>query len=330
MDEILKFKEFLVSKNLSSERINLFIEKIINYHDFLNTRNKTIEEGTKNDFYDYSRKLIEEKKNEPSTFQVLASYANFTKNLLLNQLTLDALDGCEVIENFSHRLKKEFGEDFRNNIFHDVPLPELGITPKEKPYFTKLLINRFIEKVDIETSEAFLSKGLRDRYEEFRKKDRDKFLELGDIDEFLRWRFTSFVKELEQHRDNGTLYFTQKIDDEAYTYIKENKLRFEAGIRKGNIIYETKVPNQIINYLHATEKTLKAYYYCHCPWLKESIKDGTSHEIPEVFCNCSGGYYKDYWEIVLNKPVEVKLLKSVHKGDDFCQFALKIPNEFVK
>ncbi|MHA1199519.1 MAG: hypothetical protein ACTSQF_09360, partial [Candidatus Heimdallarchaeaceae archaeon] len=72
------------------------------------------------------------------------------------------------------------------------------------------------------------------------------------------------------------------------------------------------------------------YHYCHCPWAKEAILDETIDDIPKVFCNCSGGYYKNYWEIVLDQPIDVKTVKTVINGDSICEFDVYLPDEVVK
>ena len=111
--------------------------------------------------------------------------------------------------------------------------------------------------------------------------------------------------------------------------VKEDP-RIEGGVRESNILHITKIPHEAIEFLKTTDNKMKAYYYCHCPWVKEAIKDDTVDQIPKVFCNCSGGYYKNYWEIVLDQPIEVKTVKTVIKGDSVCQFDVYLPEEFIK
>jgi hypothetical protein len=52
--------------------------------------------------------------------------------------------------------------------------------------------------------------------------------------------------------------------------------------------------------------------------------------IDPIFCNCSGGYYKNYWEAVFDQPVKVELLESVLMGDQVCKFALHLPPEIIE
>ncbi len=43
-----------------------------------------------------------------------------------------------------------------------------------------------------------------------------------------------------------------------------------------------------------------------------------------------GNTIKNYWEAVLENPVEVNLLESVIMGDKVCKFTLYLPEEIVK
>ena len=328
--EIERFKQRLIEKENPQEVIDQAVSILNEYHNFLTKRNTTFEQFTKNDFYEYTCKLIEEKRNESFVFEIFLIFGRFAKIPLIEILAMEAFDGGEVMENFSKRLTEEYSQDFRNEIFAGVELPPLGLHPGKKPDYTKTVVKKFIGKVGKEEAEKFLSNGLRDSYYEFRKADRELFLESENLDDFLLKKNAKFLKTLEKHRDDNTIFFNQPINDQVIEYVKNNKDSLEGGIREGNIIYETKIPAEAIKYLNETDPKMKIYYYCHCPWVKETIKDGTLDQIPKEFCNCSGGYYKAYWEIVLEKPVEVKLLESVIRGDPHCRFALTIPDEFVK
>ncbi|MHA1123946.1 MAG: DUF6144 family protein [Candidatus Heimdallarchaeota archaeon] len=49
-----------------------------------------------------------------------------------------------------------------------------------------------------------------------------------------------------------------------------------------------------------------------------------------IFCNCSGGYLKNFWEAIFDCPVDVELLDSVIMGGDFCRFAIHLPPEIIE
>jgi len=329
MDKIEGFKQNLLEKENPPEKIEE-AAKLLNYfQEFLKEQDKNFENVSADDFYRFSKILIKEGKNTSFSYEILILFGHFTKNHELVKLGREVFDGSEVMENFSKRLTEEYGKDFRNDVFQDLDVPPLGIDPKEKPEYTKKLISRFHDKVGEHTCVEFLAKGLRDPYYEWRKPDRERFLNSKDIDEFLVEKRKRFIKSLEEHEKEGTLFFTQEINKEVLEYV-ENQPGIEGGVRKGNILSVSKIPHETIKYLNEEDKMLKAYYYCHCPWVKESIKDGTVDEIPNAFCNCSGGYYKNYWEIVLDQPIEVKTVKTVINGDPICEFDVYLPDEIVK
>ncbi len=329
MEDLAKFKQRLIDKENPPEVIEDAMKVLEDFYSFIDIKGKTITEIESEDFYEFSEELIKQKRNKSLAYEVLIGYGRFIENQKLIIWGLEVIDGGEVMDNLYKRLEEEFGKDFRDEIFADIDVPPLGIRPQEKPEYTKKLISRLESKVDAKTCERFLAKGLRDPYTEWRKPDRERFLNSKNIDEFLEQKRERFIENLEKLRDEGTLFYTQEVNDEVVEYAKTHP-GIEGGIRKGNILKVNKIPYETLKYLHAKDKKMKAYHYCHCPWARESILDETIDKIPSVFCNCSGGYYKNYWEIVLGQPIEVKTVKTVIGGDSICEFDVYLPEEIVK
>ena len=100
-----------------------------------------------------------------------------------------------------------------------------------------------------------------------------------------------------------------------------------AGIRKGNKIIAIKIPKSgyIKNYFKTKDPIEKRQYYCHCPRIRDSLKIGI--KIPEIYCYCGAGFYKGIWEEILQKPVNVKVLETVQKGDNVCKIEVLLPSE---
>jgi predicted hydrocarbon binding protein len=61
------------------------------------------------------------------------------------------------------------------------------------------------------------------------------------------------------------------------------------------------------------------YDKCYCPLVRDH-KD----KLSPTFCNCSRGWIKELFESILNKPIEVKLEKSIKQGDEICRFKLSL------
>jgi hypothetical protein len=95
-----------------------------------------------------------------------------------------------------------------------------------------------------------------------------------------------------------------------------------AGKLTGNTIIATKIPADYHNYFSATDRSQKNAAYCHCPRLKDSIKNDES--IPYKYCYCGGGYYRDIWQFITGKDVTIEILKSILLGDEVCQFKIEI------
>jgi len=49
--------------------------------------------------------------------------------------------------------------------------------------------------------------------------------------------------------------------------------------------------------------------------------------MPVHYCYCGAGWYRQQWEGVFDKPVSIKIVKSVLRGDEICRFAIHIPKD---
>ncbi|MBU6996557.1 MAG: hypothetical protein HXS41_06175 [Theionarchaea archaeon] len=326
MDE-KKFRVFMEKNNADEKTIERSIALIKEFDGFLKERGTTVDRASAKDFYRYSAHLVEQGKNTLETYLSILRYGIFA-NSALYVAAMEVLDGREVMENLSRRLTDEFGEDMRTRIFEEISLPQLGISPDEKPEYTKKILPRLERALGVERCRQFLNKGLRDRYEQWRKPDREKFLKSKNIDEFLKNKRSEYIQELEKHFEEGSLYFTQEITGPVLEFIK-NDPYIEGGVRKGDVLIVRKVPHMAKEYLRETDEQKKRYYYCHCPWVKDALLK-SSQPVSPVFCNCSAGYYRAYWEIVLDQPIEVDVTKSILSGDLICEFAVHLPREVVE
>ncbi len=317
------FRDFLSSRKLDERVIESSLATLKDFESFLQRNGKDIDKVTRKDFYGYSAYLIKTGKNTLDNYISILRYGYFKKIQELIIAGMEVLDGREVIGNFSDRLVNEFSKDLRDRIFDTVEIPALGISQEEKPGYMQKLVARLEENIGTQKCAQFLNKGLRDRYEEARKPDREKFLKSKNIDQFLKEQHRDFVAELETHLKEETLFFTQEITREVVEHVR-NDPHIETGLRQGDKIIVKKIPHMAKEYLAEKDEHKKRYYYCHCPWVKEAFKKSDS-PISPVFCNCSAGFYRAYWEIVFGEDVRVDVLESLLKGDSICKFAVHIP-----
>lgn len=324
-EDLTPFVQFLEKRKLSKEAIESSLNALREFNEYLSRRGKTIESAVRKDFYDYSALLIEAGKNTPDNYISILRYAYFKQLKELIIAGMEVLDGSEVVKNFSNRLVNEFDQKLRDDIFDGIEIPPLGISQEEKPWYMKELVGRLEKKIGTDECAKFLNRGLRDRYEDSRKPDREKFLKAKNLDAFLEQKHRDFVVELEKHFKDGTLLFTQEITKDVVEYVRADPY-IESGVREGNKIIVKKIPHMAKEYLAEINENKKRYYYCHCPWVKEAFKI-SDKPISAVFCNCSAGFYRAYWEIVFDQPVEVDILESLLKGDPICKFAVHIPKD---
>ncbi|UCG45562.1 MAG: hypothetical protein JSV58_01915, partial [Candidatus Bathyarchaeota archaeon] len=97
--------------------------------------------------------------------------------------------------------------------------------------------------------------------------------------------------------------------------------------RRGNTIYITKVPCNPKAHSQSKTELEKKLTYCHCPWIRAALK--TQETVSPLFCYCSLSWDKQLWEGILEKPVEVEILRSLLKGDDCCVHVLRLPEGLV-
>ncbi len=114
----------------------------------------------------------------------------------------------------------------------------------------------------------------------------------------------------------------KKVDDDIIKDILQKGWGI-AGVRKGNVIYVTKIPSQIESFYETADEKSKRYHYYHCVRVREAIKTGIT--LSPTYCYCGAGFYKKIWEGILQKKVRVELLESVLLGDAVCRIAVYLP-----
>ncbi|MCJ7435488.1 MAG: hypothetical protein MUO77_18555, partial [Anaerolineales bacterium] len=234
----------------------------------------------------------------------------------------ELIDGGEVLDNLYKKTGDVLGVERRDGIFAGIELIPLGTPNSEKPAVMQAMLER-LERAEPHACKQILSSGLRDLHDEYYAVTKKMFDECANIDEFLLRKKQELIAELETIQREGRLYFNQEITDEVIEHVRREP-EIGQGMRVGNIIYETKIPHQAKEYLAETDENKKRYYYCHCPWVKESLKAGRS-DVPPTFCNCSAAFHKKPWEVIYGQTLQADVLETVLNGDLRCRFAIHLP-----
>jgi hypothetical protein len=271
----------------------------------------------------FSHKMIAEGDNNLSNYYALARYCYFVGANDAYITVVDILDGAEAIENLYHRAEDILGSARWEALFEGIPLPQLGLPNEQKVGITQELIPRLEVIASPEECEQILADSLRDLPDAYYEKDKALFAECGSVDAYLDRNERDFIAQLEKLRDEGKPFFTQFITDEVIEFVRNEPL-IARGVREDNIFYEAKIPHQTIEFLAESDPQKKRYHYCHCPWAKESLKEGAS-DIPATFCQCSAGFHKRRWEVIFGQKLKAEVIESVLQGDDWCKIAIHLP-----
>jgi len=318
------FRAYLQNRNLSEQIIQRSFEIVDMFEQFSIARGgHAIPTPSVDDFKEFSTKMMHEGLNTYENYLALARYARFSKNRPVYLAAVELVDGGEVMDNLYIKVGSALGEAKRDEVFDGITFPPMGTPNSQKPIYMQAAIDRLLNRVDPETCKQILASGLRDLDDEYYQEDRKKYLEAGDIDAYLQKRGDDFIAQLEQIKNDHELFFNQEITDEVIEFVQSHP-EIRQGVRQGNVIVEIKIPHMAKEYLAEQDETKKRYYYCHCPWVKESLKDGRS-QIPRTFCNCSAAFVKKPWEVIFGQTLEAEIIESVLQGNLWCKIAVHLP-----
>ncbi len=322
------FRKFGEERKYKKEIIDEAVKKVEDFNSFLQSIQRNIDTANEKDVHKYAQHLIDTSDNSKETYYALIRYCYFSGNENMLIALYELLDGSDALNNLAQELSEVVGEEKSKKILQGIDFPVLGTLSVKKPVITKKVIQRLEESLDEKTCHKILVSNLHGIPKESYNKQREKFLETKNVDEYLAERHANFIKTLEKHRDDQTLFYTQEVDNEVVEHVKNNP-QIEGGVRKGNILYAEKIPYLTKKFLNETDENLKKYFYCHCAWVREALKTGET-DVPSKFCKCSAGYYKNQWDVILDQPVDVEVLETILDGDSRCLFAIHLPEEVVK
>jgi len=321
------FRKFLEGRQLPEDKIDRAISTVEKFEAFSSDSDQptTPEQARPDDVHAFSKLLLQKGLNTFDTFVALARYGQFVNNNALYVAVIELLDGSEALENLYKKLADEIGEKCRDEIFDGVDLPPLGTPNTKKPRLTQVVIGRLERAVGTQMCKKILGSGLRTLPNEGYLKAKEKYRQAGSLDAYLERKGNDFITELQRIRDEGGLFFTQPITNEVIDFV-QRRPEIRQGVREGNTLYEAKIPYMTGSYLAETDERMKRYYYCHCPWVRESLRTGEVQVSP-AFCNCSAAFHKRPYEVIFDRSLEAEVLETVLKGDSWCRFAIHLPKD---
>ena len=323
-----KFREHLAKNKMDEKKIEDYIGRLLKYQKYLEKQKQTIENVDVNELVNYTEILVKQDKDSVIEFlRALLNYAYYAKRNDFIEAVIDIYESYNAMDNLSERIAEWHGTATRDEIFDGLIIPPLGVHPEKKPEFTKIVLKRVEEKFGEEKLIALLKPYLHQGLGGDMDKDRKDYHELG-IDAFLEKKRKNRIKEFEKHRDDGTPAFAQIVDDDVVEYVKNN-LTTGLGKREGNIIYVSKNPYQIKKALETDDLRMKRFYACFCPWVRGAIKDGSEQDVSKHFCQCSGGWYKEYYEKLFEQPIKIEPYETALSGYPYCKFVVHLPENVI-
>lgn len=319
------FRQFLQERQLDEAAINASLSIVERFEDFLRAADLPADADSARAF---SERMIQDNLNTSENYVALARYGWFVQNRAVYVAVFELLDGAEAMDNLHRKLGDAIGEPARDAIFEGIDLPPLGTPNAQKPPLTQVVMERMEATVDPAISHPLLTDSLRDLPEAWYGGIKEKFEACGGVDAYLEQKGRDFIAELEELKAAGKLFFTQEITDEVIAFVARHP-EIGQGVREGNVVYEVKIPYMTKEYLAETDEQLKPYYYCHCPWARESLRNDAV-QVPATFCQCSAGFHKRPWEIIFDQPLRAEVVESVLKGDPWCKIAIHLPDDAVE
>lgn len=319
------FSSYLKSLKADDKTIENTLHLSQEYFKFLDTENTCYDyDGVE----EFSKRHIAGSEDALQKIIAMARVCKFTgrEKGLIYLITLCNTIG--VLENIRDRSLEVVGKDITAKIFDNAKVPALGSPIDEYPDTIRNLLENMKKALPPCKYRKILAGNNHQIPAESFITQKQKYQELGSIDEFLKFRQKNTIEEMEKCMNENRLWYEQKITPEVIHYMRENQ-EVNAGIRSKNRIYITKIPYMVDEYLKTEDSGLKPFLACHCPFVRASLKKG-SIPVPGEWCYCSGGFEKFLFDVIFGQDTEVELLESVLAGDKRCRFSITIPEECIK
>lgn len=323
-----KFRDLCRKRKLSKEATESAVKAVSQFEKHLRTKGKSFGSAGIEDVKQYVSFLVSQGSNSMDRLLALARYSYMVKKNDYYIYFAGILGARNVLPTISARVAAIAGEEIRKRIFDGVELPPLGSPQEEYPAVTDCVMKRLESELSPEMCKKALAGNNHNISPEGLRRERQRYLELGNIDRFLKDLHRRRIAELEELMAEGKLFYEQEITPQVIDFVRSSQ-EILSGVRQGNKIYVTKFPYSPKQYLNEADPTMKRYYACHCPLVRTVIPKGKP-DVSSTWCYCSGGYEKFLFDIVFDEEVDVEVLESVLRGDLRCRFAIKMPEGKLK
>jgi hypothetical protein len=323
-----RYREYLQRQGVPDDVIEKQIAIVGYFVEFLTDLGlkETTATAGKEEVERFARKLITEGRNTLENFSTLRDHANWLGHRKVYVALIEAMDCHNALEVLADEIEKRHGREVRNRIFSET-LPPLGADEKERCAYTRTIMKQMAPQLTPkEVRDAWFTVQHGIPANVWHKSDmaeKEKYRKCGNIDKYLDLKRQERDTLLTRLRDEDKLWYTVVINDEVLEFVKSDP-EMEVGRREGDEIYISKIPYNTVRYLHEADAKMKRYYACHCPLLREAIRNDQPVS-PEAY-NCSLGHASHYLA-GLDQELKGEVLESAIKGDTRCRFVFYLPDK---
>ncbi|NHK31565.1 MAG: hypothetical protein FK730_09450 [Asgard group archaeon] len=315
-----KYREYLKDNEIEPSLIDSYIESVKKFDSFLKNELQItdIDSSFLYHIRSYLRSLKMSTDEKNFFLNALKNYGlSINKKRMVTNVNVLLGQGTWLTR-LSDTLDEFVDEDIRTEIMTAGGPIEKSSTANKKAKWTKCMMDCLEANVDEETCKKILTNNLHYKNPKAPSiKKLKKMYEKTSIDDvldFLHNKWKTYVGDRFGY------------DSPEYKFVANDRT-IESGKRDGNIIYVSKIPFKLKEYINAKDEKEKRFNYCHCGWVRASIQKSNDEEISHNFCYCSGGWHKIPFETIFGQSLEVDIVKTVLKGDDLCTFAIHIPED---
>lgn len=322
------YTAYLIDKGVERHKIDYAIKEVEKLENFLAENGTDLYACNSKDIQAYMDRLIDKKENSIKTIIFLARYFLSQKNKTIYIYFTQLLGVSGVIENILNRFEIMAEKKGLNvEVKQKINILPIGSSPKKYPDFVKsfmVVLKSFL--TEDEARWVLAGNNHQIPTESFEEEKRH-FMNADSIEAYLTERHLRAVKKLQQHADEGTVWFEQIITPEVVELVRSNQ-EMLGGIKRGNKIVLTKIPYNPSEYVKTDDLTQRRYMACHCPFIRNHLLQDFSDIDPD-WCYCSGGFAKATFEHIFERELNVELIESCLTGSDKCRFAITIPQEYL-